>query len=188
VEHEPQQGYPSSDTAPDSLLQRVTIRHLREEDLPGLEWDGEFIHFRRLYREIYESTRRGNAIMWVAFLDGVGVIGQLFVQLNSARHELANGESRAYIYGFRIRQNYRRMGLGTRIMAAAERELAQRGFKWVTLNVSRENEEAIRLYRRCGYRIVAREAGRWSYIDHLGKRREVHEPSWRMEKKLDPSG
>src|SRR5690606_20753787 len=169
-------------------LQRVTIRDRREEDLPGLKLDGEFIHFRRLYREIYESTRRGNAIMWVAFLDGVGVIGQLFVQLNSARHELANGESRAYIYGFRIRQNYRRMGLGTRIMAAAERELAQRGFKWVTLNVSRENEEAIRLYRRCGYRIVAREAGRWSYIDHLGKRREVHEPSWRMEKKLDPSG
>jgi hypothetical protein len=51
--------------------------------------------------------------------------------------------------------------------------------------VGRANHEARQLYERYGYRIVAAEPGIWSYLDHLGQRQQVNEPSWRMEKRIE---
>jgi ribosomal protein S18 acetylase RimI-like enzyme len=53
------------------------------------------------------------------------------------------------------------------------------------LNVARDNKEAIRFYEHHGYLITAPESGRWFYIDHKGRRCDVYEPAWRMEKKLE---
>lgn len=165
---------------------RLKIRQLVQGDLPALEWDGEYSHFRRLYAEIYQSAKRGRSVLWVADLQGAGVIGQLFVQLTSGRPELADGARRAYIYGFRVKPAYRRRGVGTRLLLATEADLVQRGFFWVTLNVARDNPDARRLYEQLGYHVVAADPGQWSYLDEKGQRREVYEPAWRMEKRLDP--
>jgi ribosomal protein S18 acetylase RimI-like enzyme len=167
-------------------LSRIHIRQMKEVDLPDLEWGGEYAHFRRLYNEIYQSSSLGKAVLWVAELQYQGVIGQLFVQLNSSRAELADGNARAYIYGFRIQPAYRGHGLGTRMLLRAEADLVERGFRWVTLNVGRDNPEARRLYERHGYHVVAEEPGRWSYLDDQGRRQEVHEPAWRMSKQITP--
>jgi ribosomal protein S18 acetylase RimI-like enzyme len=166
-------------------LSRVQIRVVTEADLPALEWDGEYSHFRRLYLEVFRSTQEGKAIMWVAELMEVNIIGQLFVQLTSSRKELANGTSRAYFYGFRVKPKYQGHGVGTKLLRTAEEDLVQRNFRWATLNVGRDNPGARRLYERLGYHIVANEAGRWSYQDQDGNRHEVNEPAWRMEKLLD---
>jgi ribosomal protein S18 acetylase RimI-like enzyme len=168
-----------------SVLSRVKIRTAIEFDLALMEWDGEYAHFRRLYQEIYRSARRGDALLWVAELtDADDLVGQLFVQLRSARQELADGLKRAYIYGFRIKPEFRNQGLGTRMLEIVEQNLYSRGFRWVVLNVNRDNPDARRLYERKGYRIVAAEAGCWSYLDQFGQRQEVNEPAWRMEKEL----
>jgi ribosomal protein S18 acetylase RimI-like enzyme len=165
-------------------LSEVEIRIGREEDLPALEWQGELIQFRKLYRQVYQNACDGRASIWVAELEQAGIIGQVFVQFSSSRKELADGEIRAYIYGFRVRPAYRGSGVGTQLLKQVEQDLQKRRFRWVTLNVSRQNLAAQRFYKRNGYQIVAAEAGRWSYVDHMGKRREVDEPAWRMQKKL----
>jgi ribosomal protein S18 acetylase RimI-like enzyme len=165
-------------------LSEVEIRIGREEDLPALEWQGELIQFRKLYRQVYQNACDGRASIWVAELERAGIIGQVFVQFSSSRKELADGEIRAYIYGFRVRPAYRGSGVGTQLLKQVEQDLQKRRFRWVTLNVSRQNLAAQRFYKRNGYQIVAAEAGRWSYVDHMGKRREVDEPAWRMQKKL----
>ena len=167
-------------------LSQVTIRYLLPGDLPALEWGGEYTHFRRLFHDAYEYALQARSILWVAELANRGLIGQLFVQLFSGRRELANGFERAYIYGFRIKPEYRNAGLGERMMTTAENDLYQRGFHTITLNVGQNNPDARRLYERLGYQIVADDPGRWSYLDHLGLRQEVDEPAWRMEKKLNP--
>lgn len=168
-------------------IAHIRIRTLVQADLPDLEWGGEYAHFRRLYAEVYQSAVQGRAVLWVAEIPGEGIIGQLFVQLVSARSELADGSSRAYIYGFRVQPAHRNHGVGTRMMQAAEDDLHRRGFHWVTLNVGVDNPAARRLYQARGYRVVGSEPGNWSYTDEKGQRREVHEPAWRMEKSLGPS-
>ena len=170
-----------------SFLGQVVIRPVRQDDLPALEWEGEYTHFRRLYSEIFQNTTKGEALMWTADLPGMGLIGQLFVQLKSARKELADGQSRSYIYGFRVKPSFRGVGVGSRLLYAAEGDLAQRKFRWISLNVGRQNHDALRFYKRCGYQVVAAEPGRWSYQDEQGRRQEVHEPAWRMEKRIHPS-
>lgn len=162
----------------------LVIRQLLPQDLPGLEWNGELIHLKRLFSQAYTQYREGNAVLWVVDQPGEGIVAQVFIQLIGQRRELVDGISRAYIYGFRVRPAHRGQGIGTRMMVAVEADLRRRGYRLATLNVNKDNHAALRLYKRLGYRIVADEPGCWSYIDHLGRRVDVDEPAWRMEKCL----
>lgn len=163
---------------------QACIRPANRSDLPALEWEGELKHFRRLFADAYERVEQREAVIWIAELPDIGLIGQLFLSLRSGRLELSDGVSRGYIYGVRVRLEYRNRGVGTELMLAAETGLVERGFSYATLNVGRDNHQAQRLYHRLGYQIVAPESGRWSYEDDTGIRREVFEPAWRMEKLL----
>ena len=167
-----------------SWVNQVVIRQAKMSDLPAMEWDGEYAHFRKLYAEAYQRAINGSALLWVAELPEAGIIGQVFIQLICDRPELADGYLRAYLYSFRIQAAYRRYGLGTRILKMVETDLSRRGFKYVTLNVAKVNLDAQRLYMRLKYRIVAHEPGVWNYPDQYGDWHRVEEPAWRMEKML----
>ena len=82
-------------------LDLLLIRTVLYDDLPDLEWGGEYTHFRRLFANAYKNQTKGNAVLWVAELPEVGIIGQAFVQLIGTRPELANGLQRAYIYSIK---------------------------------------------------------------------------------------
>jgi len=175
-------------------LDQVTIRQLKSEDLPALEWEGEFTHFRRVYADAYERASSGRSVLWLAEITSPvpipdshmtnNIIGQLFVQLTCDRPELADGVHKGYIYAFRIKPFFRSGGLGSRMLSHAETDLKQRGFSTATLNVAQVNLDARRLYERLGYHVVASDPGRWSYPDDKGYWRFVEEPAWRMIKPL----
>jgi len=172
------------DTPSDSThwVETVQIRHLCKTDLPDLEWDGEYSRYREVYLVEFERSQIGSSILWVADKPGVGIIGQVFIQLTAERKELADGCSRAYMYSLRIRPPYRNSGLGTRITQVFEDDLVRRKFCWITLNVGKTNYAARRLYGQLGYKVVGNEAGRWSYRDENSIVQKVEEPAWRMEK------
>jgi ribosomal protein S18 acetylase RimI-like enzyme len=170
-------------TAP-AWLQQVRVRRMESADLPALEWNGEFAHYRRLYFDAFSRMQAGLAIHWVAELPGAGIIGQVFIQLICDRPELADGFDRAYLYSFRVKPAYRGCGVGARVLNTVSVDLRKRHFRILTLNVAKENIAARRLYERDGFRVVAHEPGVWSYTDHEGILHHVEEPAWRMEKKL----
>ena len=168
----------------DGWLSRVRYRKAVEADLREMEWEGAYKRFRQVYADVYHRAARGLALMWVAELPEFGLAGQAFVQLKMHDLSTANGKTRAYIHSFRVRPAMRGRGLGTAIMAFIERDLIQRGFKEVTLNVAEENEGAMRLYRRLGYTVVKKIPGNWSYYDDKGKLQHVVEPGYRLVKWL----
>ena len=167
-------------------LDLLLIRTITFDDLLDLEWGGEYKHFRRLFENAYQNQNKGNAVLWVAEINGAEIIGQAFVQLIGSRPELADGFQRAYIYSVRVKTPYRNLGIGKQIMDTAEENLVHQGFSYAMLNVGKVNPNARRFYERRGYQVIADEHGNWSYLDHRGKRRHVHEPAWRMQKKLYP--
>jgi ribosomal protein S18 acetylase RimI-like enzyme len=167
---------------PIPLENQVIIRRAEKKDLPALEWEGEFSHFRHVFSEAYRLQELGDVIMWVVDLPDFGLIGQLFIQLYGPNQIQTNKIKYAYIYGFRIRPDYRGLGIGSKLLKSVERDLIRRGFKRISLNVARDNDAARRLYEREGYQVVAPEPGIWSYLDDKGRRRFVNEPAWRMEK------
>jgi len=162
----------------------VFIRQADKDDLLNLEWNGEYSHFRRLYADTYMMVEQGSALIWIAEVNGSGLIGQCFVSLKRNRPELADGIVRAYIYGFRVKPEYRNEGIGSRIMQTIENDLKKRGFQQEALNVGQDNHDARRFYERLGYLVVGADPGFWSYIDDKGKHIDMHEPAWRMVKYL----
>lgn len=166
-------------------LKEIVIRPLTKNDLPALEWDGQYTHFRNLFLDLYKKIEKDMAKAWVAVSRENRMIGQVFLQMTSERLELANGWDRAYLYSLRVRPEYQNLGIGSKLIRVVEGTLLQMGFTQLTLNVARDNQAAIRLYQRLGFKIVADEPGVWSYPDHHGVWRTVSEPSWRMEKQLN---
>lgn len=162
----------------------LIVRHGNKADLPALEWGGEYTHFRRMFSDVYQQVEQDRAILWIAELPKIGLIGQLFVSLNSFRHDMADGVTRAYLFGFRVRPDFRNLGIGTCMMHVAEVDLVDRGFRQLTLNVGRENAAARSFYERLGYHVIGPDPGKWSYVNDLGERVIVHEPAWRMLKDL----
>ncbi|OGN98784.1 MAG: hypothetical protein A2Z71_00415 [Chloroflexi bacterium RBG_13_50_21] len=162
----------------------VSIRQAEKDDLAELEWNGEYKHFRRLYADTYTMAEHGGAVIWIAELNGSGLIGQCFVSLKRNIPELADGLVRAYVYGFRVKPEYRNHGIGTQIMTTIEDDLKKRGFQQITLNVGQNNQNARRFYERLGYIVIGADPGNWSYIDDQGRRIDMHEPAWRMVKDL----
>jgi ribosomal protein S18 acetylase RimI-like enzyme len=164
----------------------VQIRHAKQADLPAMEWEGEYSRFRRKYFQVYQRTQRGSAIIWVADLLHVGVIGQVLVQLTAIKKpELAKGIKRAYVHSFRVYPAFRRAGLGMRLMKTLEVDLVERGYKEITLNVTQTNTGALRLYRTLGYKVIGEDPGCWSYYDENNVLQEVEEPGWRLLKVLE---
>jgi ribosomal protein S18 acetylase RimI-like enzyme len=165
-------------------LGEVQIRAARREDLPALEWDGEYAAFRSIYARTYEQSLRDEGAVWVADLHGE-IIGQVMLRFEVSYGGYRSGERSASLFAFRVKAPYRSAGLGTRLMELAEDDLRRRGIHRVTLNVAKSNTAAQRLYRRRGYREIGEDYGVSSYPDASGKPHLVDEPAWTMEKWLD---
>lgn len=166
-------------------LDGYTIRPLQPADAIALEWEGEYTQFRRIYARAFRRAEKGEAALWGLDDQQGNLVGQVFVLLyNETDLEVADGAERAFVHSFRIRPAHRDRGLGTRLMRFAEADLITRRFRRVSLNVASDNPAAMRLYQRLGYRQLHTISGYWSYIDHQGVQRQLHEPGWRMGKDL----
>lgn len=166
------------------LLSAIHIRALERQDLPDLEWDGAYTHYRKLFQIAFNRLNARKGLAWLVELPQQGLIGQVFIQLICNRPELADGISRAYLYSFRVKPAFRGKGVGKVLLNFCEQDLINRKMTSVTLNVAKDNKDAIKLYLSRGYEIVATEPGIWQYQDHYGVWHQVIEPAWRMEKNL----
>ena len=168
-------------------LKDLNIRPVRESDLRDLEWDGVYQKYRRMYAGLYRDSQQGKILMWLVEIPLQEIIGQVFVMLNSGERDPADGCTRAYIFAFRVKPHWRNRGVGSLLMAYVERDLLEKGFSHVTLNVAKENPAARRLYERLGYKVIGSRPGVWSFRDDTGAVQRVNEPAWRMMKRLRPS-
>lgn len=164
-----------------TLSTRIQIRKACAEDLPLLEWYGEYTHFRRIYQRTFQEQQRGRRLMLVAEMNNFP-IAQVFVLLKLQRGR--RQDTTAYIYSLRVIAHLRGLGIGSHLLRYAEALLMQRGYRWVVISVAKENVKARRLYERFGYKVYAEDDGHWSYENHRGEVIEVTEPAWMLHKKL----
>jgi ribosomal protein S18 acetylase RimI-like enzyme len=159
----------------------VVIRRCRRDDLPTLEWFGLFAPQRRIIRAAFESQQRGEALMLVAEANGVAS-GQAWISL-VRRHPDSTGT----VWAVRVFPCLQRLGVGTRLVLAAERFLQGRGFERIELNVDTTNTGARRMYRRIGYRVtgLARRGSRSGLP--RGAPARVPVDQWVMGKRLAPN-
>ena len=159
------------------------IRSAKPNDLPALEWEGEYRRFRRLYQRAMNEARRGRRILLVADMDGK-LIGQIFVQLHTVAADPKRIPKTAYLYSFRVRPEFRNLGIGSSLVSNAEKELRKKAFQRALIGVAKDNPGAMRLYQRLGYEILTEDPGEWSFVDHNNRVQNITEPTFIMEKFL----
>jgi ribosomal protein S18 acetylase RimI-like enzyme len=164
----------------------LVIRAATPEDLPALEWEGEYRRFRKLYQLAMEEAKQGRRTLLVAAIDG-RIVGQIFIQFTPPEGG-TSGVPTGYIYSFRVRPEVRNQGIGTRLIEEAEAILRRQGCQRAMIAVAQQNHGARRLYERHGYSFWADDPGSWSFIDDEGQRQVIHEPAHILMKALsDPT-
>jgi ribosomal protein S18 acetylase RimI-like enzyme len=128
------------------LTLQATIRPCRADDLDRLEWFGMFAAHRQIIADAYEAHQRGNGLMLVCEMNGFPV-GQVWIRF--AGQPPGSG----LIWALRVLQPLQGLGLGTRLIAAAEAALLGRGCHRAEIGVEKNNPSARRLYERLGYRM-----------------------------------
>ena len=161
----------------------IDLRLAVKDDLPKLEWFGQYSHYRVLFRRAFREQQQGRRLMLVADCNNFP-IGHIFMQFSSGEPSVADGETRAYFYAFRVMEMFRGRGIGSALLEEAESLVIARGYTWTTIAVAKDNDGARRLYERLNYRIFRDDPGQWSYRDQHGEMRWVNEPCWLMEKRL----
>ena len=78
-----------------------------------------------------------------------GIVG--FVMFDVELGSLATVRTRGLVHNIYVDPDHRGEGIGSDLLAAAERELADRGVDTITLEVMAGNEAARRFYRAHGY-------------------------------------
>ncbi|MGD8634148.1 MAG: GNAT family N-acetyltransferase [Anaerolineales bacterium] len=161
----------------------VRIRPARESDLPALEWDGEYTHFRRVYHQALREAKRDRRLIYLAETSGE-VVGQLFIHLHSIWKNSFTGTQAGYLHSFRVKPRYRSQGIGSRLLDTAENALLDRSYRRAVISVAKVNARAQRLYTRHGYRVYSEDPGEWAFVDHRGNLNKISEPAFVMVKTL----
>lgn len=161
-----------------SLHLRVHIRTCVKDDLPELEWFGMFTEHREIFLKVYESQERGENLMLIAEANTLP-IGQIWIDLLKRKEESAG-----FIWALRVIPWLRNLGIGGRLMAAAEEQCREQGFAYAELGVEKENHEAKRFYERLGYRTVGSMLDEYCYPSPHGELIRVPLDVWVLRKKL----
>ena len=155
----------------------IVVRQVRQSDIAGLATallpEVSFEQVSQRWRE----HRDGNRKMFVAALeeDLTGTIS-IGGSGRSLRDSLR-------WFALDVGLEFRRHGVGTALIQAAEEEARHQGFQQVNLEVAVDNVDAIRLYEQLGYhRLADRVVDRWWRLSDDGSREEVEELSWLMVK------
>ena len=100
-------------------------------------------------RFFYDNIAAGNAVFWT--VDNGELVGELYAFFNLNDTDFADGQNTAYLCAFRIKEEYRGRGNGSRLMETAFAELKDIGFRTVTIGVGTDEPQNLRLYRRLGF-------------------------------------
>lgn len=160
------------------LPARFVIRACAQSDLENLEWFGMFTAHREIIREGFRRHLTGENPMLVLELGGFPV-GQAWIDLAKKR-----ARSIGVLWALRILPCFQGMGLGTRLVHAAERVVREAGQAVVEVGVERTNEAARRLYERLGYALAGEEREAYSYEQPDGMRVEAVSDVLLLHKRL----
>ncbi|CAO3420411.1 GNAT family N-acetyltransferase [Azospirillum doebereinerae] len=164
-----------------SVVLPVTIRPARADDLPKLEWFGLHTPHREILGNAFRMQERGTGAMLLAELNDFPV-GQVCVDFVRKRHL-----GRATLWALRVFLPFRGLGLGARLMRAAEAVVATNGGGVAELGVDRDNATVLPFYDQLGYVHCGTERGHFAYRTPDGVTIRVPIDQWLLHKRIAPA-
>lgn len=160
-------------------MNALEIRIAADCDLESLaEAHGPGISAAQIKRRLEES-RQGFRTMLVAVNEGQAVGS---ISIGGGRFQ-RKGSLR--LFSLDVGPTFRRKGVGTALVKAVEDIAVEKGLDETNLEVEIHNEDAIRLYRRLGYRICGDPVmDRWTKLGDDGSSETIEVPVFVMVRRL----
>ncbi len=127
------------------LSHNVVLRKAENKDARAIAWQNSIyfnIEFKEEDIKMPEDEEKYGTITYMAEVDNL-VIGKVNL-------EMCDGTGG--IFGLGVLPKYRKKGYGSEILAKSITLLKERGAKEIMLQVVTKNENALNLYRRCGFK------------------------------------
>jgi ribosomal protein S18 acetylase RimI-like enzyme len=134
-------------------IDRLVIDDLTMEDLDRIEWSGSQSHIRHVRAALGRVASGEVEYLVVRTPDGSPVA--------KGGIDYAAHPGMGTIWQLATHPRLQSLGLGTRLIAEAERRIVRRGLPWVVLAVEDANPRARALYERLGYRFWTRRLESW---------------------------
>jgi ribosomal protein S18 acetylase RimI-like enzyme len=150
------------------LQATVQIRKCRAGDLENLEWYGMFTPHREIIRNAYDRQCEGTNLMLIAEMNGFP-IGQVWVDF-----ERRADSDAGYVWALRVYPIFQGMGIGRRLLEAAEAAIRARDCAAVELAVETDNQSAIGFYKHLGYRPAGTQVEDYTYTTPDGEMHSVY--------------
>jgi ribosomal protein S18 acetylase RimI-like enzyme len=104
-------------------------------------------------RYFINGIEKGDIEFWIVEdEENRRLVGELYIFWDSEDKDEANGKDRAYLCAFRINEDYRGRGLGSKLMKGVLERVVEKGFHEITIGV--DNNDADRLsqmYKSWGF-------------------------------------
>lgn len=158
--------------AVDSLV----VDDLKVEDLPHVKWAGGQYHPKAINEALDRVSEGEVEYLAVRAPNGNPVsIGGIDYAVHEGAGTLWQLATRGELIG---------LGLGSRLIAAAEERIRRRGVSKAMIGVEDNNPKARALYERLGYMPVGREKTSWRYQDERGQIKLYETELTLLEKRL----
>lgn len=97
-----------------------------------------------------DRIKNNKAEFWTIELDN-RLVGELYAFFELDDKDFADGKTTAYLCAFRVIDELRGKGLGTRLMLKVLERLSDLGYLYATIGVEPEEIANIRLYNKLGF-------------------------------------
>ena len=131
----------------------ITIRDLTAGDLPALQWSGSAAHIKSVRRQL-DRVASGAVEYLVACMPSGSTVGKVGIDYDP--HPDAGVLWQAAVHGA-----LQSCGIGTLLVAEAERRILARGRRRAELLVEHSNPRARALYERLGYAAYGDQQEEW---------------------------
>ena len=159
----------------DGIQIRIASEHDLESLTAALEPELSAAHIAQRF----EESKAGIRTMLVAVIDGAAIAT---ISIGGGRFQR---EGSLRLFALNVGAAFRRKGVGTALVKTVEAIAAESGLAEVNLDVTTDNQEAISLYRKLGYRICGNTVmGHWQNIRDDGTSETIEVPLFVMVKKL----
>ena len=129
----------------------LLIQKLDSKSIPQfLSWRATDSYLEQILEREIAYHNEGTRVIFVAKVRETIIGTAQFVSENSDR-SLADGKVTAYLQALEVKPQYRRQGIGTRLINTVEQEALFRGFKRLTIMVEPNNAPALNLYQKLGF-------------------------------------
>ncbi|MFF1919951.1 GNAT family N-acetyltransferase [Streptomyces sp. NPDC058221] len=164
-------------TAVTDVVLRLTARDLLPDDLESCGWSGSPLHMENVAGQL-ERARLGE-------VDYLAVCPPSDIPVAIGGIDYRVREGAGTLWQLSVHPALQSCGIGTFLIAAAERRIAARGLRRAELGVEEDNPRARALYERLGYVAYGREPDSWNEQAPDGSVRRHETMCTQMARDLD---